>query len=121
MAVYSTSHPISAVLTDKDGYVIDSTTPIPVNPAESGAPNFATGQQAITASAAQIVAARTTRRAVLITNTHATNNLFVGSAAVTTGTGQEIPPSQSLSFPTTAAVYGIGSGNLTATFVEIWD
>jgi hypothetical protein len=116
-----TKGPLSVVITDKDGYTLDNTTPLPVNPAESGAPNFATGQQAITASAAQIVAARAIRRAVLITNTHATNNLFVGAAAVTTATGQQVPPSQSISFPTTAAVYGIGSGNLTATFVEVYD
>jgi hypothetical protein len=122
MAVFAKSgSPISACLTDINGYVIDSTSPIPVNPAESGAVNFATGQVAITGSAAHIVAARTTRRAVLVTNTHASLLLYVGSASVTTGNGQQIPPGQSLSFPTTAAVYGIGSGSLTATFVEIWD
>lgn len=116
-----TRAPVSAVLTDKDGYTLDTTTPIPVNPAESGTANFVTGQVAITASAGQIVAARALRRGVLVTNTHATNNLFVGSASVTVSNGQEVPPGQSITIPTVGAVYGVGSGSLTATFIEVYD
>lgn len=116
-----TRHPISAVLTDPEGYTLDSTTPVPVNPAESGSVNFATGQTSITASAAQIVPARTTRRAINITNTHATAILYVGVSGVLTSNGHAILASQSLSLPTTAAVYGVGSASLTATFVEVWD
>lgn len=113
--------PIAATLTDPNGYALTASTPVPVNPAESGAANFVTGQQAITASAAQIVAARATRRAVAIKNADATNILYIGAAAVTTATGHRIDPKETLTLPFIGAVYGIGSGSLTSTFVDIYD
>jgi hypothetical protein len=122
MSVFAKSgSPISAVLTDINGYVVDSTTPIPVNPAESGAVNMATGQQAITASAAQIVAARTTRRAVAIKNADAALILYVGSASVTTANGQKVGAGETIVIPFTGAIYGIGSGSLTSTFIDLYD
>jgi hypothetical protein len=114
--------PISAVLTDLDGYTISTATPLPVDPAESGTASFATGQVSIpTTPITAIVAARAARRAVLITNTHATAILYVGGAAVTSSTGQAVPAGVSLTFPTVAAVYGVASATLTASFVEVYD
>lgn len=117
-----TRSPISAVLTDDRGYVVSASTPIPVNPAESGSANFNTGQVSIiNASATLIAAANATRRAILITNTHASLLLYVGSAAVATGTGQQVPPGASIVIPIVGAIYGIGSGSLTASFIEVYD
>jgi len=113
--------PLASVLTDANGYAVDATNPIAVNPAESGAANFATGQASITGSAGQIVAARATRRAVAIKNADAANILYVGGASVTTGNGHRIDPKETLTLPVIGAVYGIGSGSLTATYVEIYD
>lgn len=118
------AHPITAVLTDERGYVIGSsgTTPIPVNPAESGAVNMATAQTTVASTATQIAAANATRRAVLITNTHATVTVYLGSAAVTTSTGQALPAGASITIPFTGAVYGIvASSTLVATSVDTYD
>jgi hypothetical protein len=113
--------PLAAVLTDTRGYTLDNTVPLPVNPAESGTANITTGQISITASAGQIVAANATRRAVAIKNSDATNILFVGSAGVTVATGHRIDPKETLVVPFVGAISGIGSGNLTATFLEVYD
>lgn len=121
MARTFTRNPLSAVLTDKDGYTLDSTTPVPVNPAESGTANYNTNQVAITGVVAQIAAANATRRAILIKNTHATNLLFVGSAAVTVLNGHQVSPGESVVLPIVGAISGIGSGSLTATYFEVYD
>lgn len=117
-----TRGPISAVLTDKDGYTLDATNPLPVNPAESGAANFATAQTSVANTATQIVAVNTTRRAVVITNPSTTVTVFIGGAAVTTSTGQELLPGNSISIPTTLAVYGIvASSTQTVSSLEVYD
>lgn len=122
MAQSYTRHPISAVLTDKEGYTLDNSTPLPVNPAESGAANFSTGHTAIIAATpTKIVDINATRRAVLITNTDTALFLYVGGATVSAATGQEVLPGQSISIPVVGALYGIGSGSLTATFLEVYD
>lgn len=120
MAVF-TRNPISAVLTDENGYKVTSATPIPVNPAESGTANFTTGQVAILVTVVQIAAANATRRAILIKNADATNILYVGSAAVTTATGHKIGAGEAAVLPIVGAIYGIGSGSLTATYFECYD
>lgn len=122
MAVFAKSgSPISACLTDINGYVIDTSSPIPVNPAESGAANMATGQQAITGSAAQIVAARSTRRAVAIKNADASLILYVGASGVLVTTGQRVDPKETVVIPFVGALYGVGSGSLTATYIDLYD
>lgn len=120
MAVF-TRAPISTVLTDENGYKVTSATPIPVNPAESGTANYTTGQVAILVTVVQIAAANATRRAILIKNADATNILYVGSASVTTGTGTRVDPKEAIVIPIVGAIYGIGSGSLTATYIEVYD
>lgn len=116
-----TRAPTSVVITDTDGRTLDSTTPLPVNPAESGTANFTTGQVAILVTVVQIAAANATRRAILIKNADAANILYVGSASVTTATGHKIGAGEAAVLPIVGAIYGIGSGNLTATFFECYD
>ena len=122
MSIFTRS-PISAVLTDENGYKIDSANPLPVNPAESGAANFATSQVSLNSSTAtQLCAVRSTRRGVLITNNDASIAIYIGGASVTTATGHYLKAGASISIPTTAAVYAIAaSGSPVASVSEIYD
>ena len=88
-----------------------------------GAANFATNQVSVTSAATAIVAARATRRAVLIIN-HGTTDVYIGGATVTTATGILLAGSEgaSISIPTTAAVYGIvASGTQAVSYIEVYD
>lgn len=79
----------------------------------------ATGQVSISNSATQIIAAGT-RQGVLITNPSTTVTVFIGGSGVTTGNGQELLPSCSLSLPVVSAVYGIvATGSQTVSYVEV--
>ena len=116
------SGPIAAALTDASGHQITSANPIPVNPAESGTANMATAQTSVASTATQIVGVRATRRAVLITNPSSTVTVYLGSASVTTSTGQALLPGNSISVPTTLAVYGIvASSTQTVSSIEVYD
>lgn len=123
MAGTYTRAPISNVLTDKDGYTIDSTNPLAVNPAESGAANFVTSQVTVSsASATQLLAARSTRRAALVTNNDSSINIYVGTATVTATTGHLIGPGLSASIPYVGAIYAIAaSGSPNASASEVYD
>lgn len=118
-----TKAPISAVLTDENGFKVSSSSPIPVNPAESGAANLATNQITVSSSVATLLlAANATRRAVLVTNNDSTINLFVGQAGVTTSTGHKLAPGATISIPYVGATYGIAaSGSPTASASEVYD
>lgn len=114
--------PAAQVITDQNGYTLSSSNPLPVNPAESGAANFAATQVSVAATATQIVASNATRRAVLITNPSSSVTVYIGGAAVTTSTGQELLPGNSLSLPVTSAVYGIvATSTQTVSAVEVYD
>lgn len=86
--------------------------------ADKGAGAIATGQVAVTNSAAvQVVAARATRRKVTIAPT--TNiTYYVGNAGVTAATGFAVISGGAVTLDTTAAVFAIGNNNGTMTFVE---
>lgn len=113
--------PNAVVITDINGYTLDSTTPVPVNPAESGTANYNTNQIAVLTSATLIAAANATRRAIMIKNTDAANKLYVGSAAVTVANGHLVDKGEIAVLPIIGAIYGIGSGALTATYIEVYD
>ena len=88
-----------------------------------GADNIATNQVSITSAATAIVAARATRRSVLIIN-HGTTDVYIGGAAVTTSTGILLAGTEgaAIGIGTTAAVYGIvASGSQTVSYIEIYD
>lgn len=116
------SGPIGACLTDPSGHAISTGNPIPVNPAESGAPNHAENQVSVAASATQIVSTRATRRGVIIKNTDASATIYLGGATVTTSTGHALAAGEAITIPTTIAVYGIvASSTATATYLEVYD
>lgn len=78
-----------------------------------------TGQVSVGSSATLIIAANT-RQGVLITNPSTTVTLYVGGSGVTTGNGQIIPPSQSITLPVVSAIYGVvATGTLTISYVEV--
>jgi hypothetical protein len=118
-----TKGPISAVLTDSRGYVLGTDTPIPVDPAESGAANYATSQVTVSSSSAtQLLSVNATRRAALVTNQDASINIFVGASNVTTSTGHRVAPGLSLTLPVTGAIYAkAASGSPTASVTEVYD
>lgn len=119
---FTGSSPLSAVLTDSRGYALSSSTPIPVNPAEAGAANYATAQINVTNAVTQIVNSRSTRRAVLIINIDATNTVYLGSASATSSTGHALPPGASIVIPITIAIWGItASSTAKVTAIEVFD
>ena len=88
-----------------------------------GADNIATNQVSITSAATAIVAARSTRRSVLIIN-HGTTDVYIGGASVTTSTGILLAGTEgaAIGIGTTAAVYGIvASGSQTVSYIEVYD
>ena len=122
MSVYTRS-PISAVLTDPIGNTVDSTNPLAVNPAESGAANFVPAQVAVSSSSATILAAvRPPRRGLLITNNDTAITIYLGGATVSTSNGHQLIAGASISIPTIVAVYAIAaSGTPTASVSEVYD
>src|SRR5208282_1152706 len=71
-----------------------------------GATSMATAQVALNAVTATLVAAaRPTRRCALVTNLDAAILIYVGNSGVTAATGQLIAAGNSLTIPTTAAIY----------------
>lgn len=120
------SGPIAAVLTDPTGHQIGTSTPLPVNPAESGAVNMsASSSSPVTvssASATLLAAARATRRAVLVTNEDAAITIRVGDATVTATTGHKLIAGASITIPFTGAVYGFAaSGSPNASVTDLYD
>lgn len=89
---------------------------------QPGAANQATGQQALTTTAAQVVAARSTRRNVLIVNTSTTITVYVGNTGVTSATGVPILPNASITIPSVTAQFAVAaSGTPTVAYFETYD
>ena len=86
-----------------------------------GSTAFANGQVSVSATSTSIVAARDTRKGVLITN-RGVVNIFVGTGTVTTVAGYVLYPNESVSIATTAAVNGIAASGTWAThYIEEYD
>lgn len=77
----------------------------------TGSNNRATSQQTSTGSAVQLVAARSTRRAVMVTNADAANSVSVGSTGVTFANGDLIPPGISKVYTCVQALFIIDNGS----------
>lgn len=94
-----------------------------VGPATNkGAPNYANNQVTAGAASAQVVAARATRRAVLIRNLDAANSAYVGGGTVTSGNGFLLKAGESISIETTAAVNAIrATADVLLAYVETFD
>jgi hypothetical protein len=71
---------------------------------------YTTAQVAITGAQAQIKAANSTRKRIMITNLSAGDWLYIGNTGVLSTTGTGIPPGGSVVLNTTAAVFGISTG-----------
>lgn len=88
---------------------------------EQGSTAIATGQDATDGTAGNIVAARDTRKRLVLVNA-GTIDVYVGPATVTTANGVKIPPGASLTLYTTAAVQGItASGTGAVHYLEEYD
>lgn len=86
----------------------------------NGSEDYATGQTALSGTAAQIVAARKNRKAVLVIN-HGSVPVFLGKVGVTAATGVRLSPQDGAGIvvPTAAALYGItGGAGTTVSFLE---
>lgn len=117
------SGPLAACLTDPTGHQISTASPLPVNPAESGAANYTTTQVALNASTATLLKAlNSTRRAILVTNNDSSITVYVGVSTVTSSTGHKLAAGASITIPTTAAVYAISaSGTPSVSITEVYD
>lgn len=92
-----------------------------------GGTAFATGHVQISSTAATLIAARETRKRVVITN-YQTVPIYVGPATVTTTNGFRLDPGASLVLNTTALIQGITAAAYTASgedtkvhYVETYD
>lgn len=79
-----------------------------------GGTAFANGHVSISNSAATLVAARETRKTLLIVN-YQTVPIYVGVATVTTSNGVRLDPGASMVFNSTALIQGITTAAYTAS------
>jgi hypothetical protein len=79
-----------------------------------------TGQAALTTSTI-IIAANTSRAAVVIANTDKTHAVYIGVTGVTNSTGHWVGPSTAVSMPVRSAIYGCSDdgSSVKVTFLEI--
>lgn len=90
---------------------------------EQGSTAIATGQVVVTTTAATFVAARDTRKRLIIRN-NSNQDIWIGPATVTTSNGFRIYVSQTLVLYTTALVQAIiASGTMTGDvdYIEEFD
>lgn len=87
---------------------------------QKGTATVANGQISVATTNTQIVAARTGRGRVTITNL-GTTDVFIGATGVTTTTGQLLAGTKgaSITLHTSAAIFGIvGTGNQSVSYIE---
>jgi len=102
---------------------IPATTSSPLTTGSVGAPNMAVAQVNVGVSATQVVAARSTRQSVTITNTNTVAVYCGPTSAVTTSNGFWIPgvTGQTQVFTTTGAVWCVtGSGTELVSVAETY-
>lgn len=90
---------------------------------EIGSSALANGQVVPTTTAGTLVAARETRKRLIIENIGSCN-VYVGIATVTTANGVLLPPGASMEFYTTAllqAIIGTGSTGANVAYWEEYD
>lgn len=119
----------AAVITDANGTLqqylrglikLWLTTAIQIKP--TGAANIATGQVAASTTAATLVAARATRRGVLIKNLDAAIKVYVGPATVTAANGMELKAGESFVVDWTGLIQVIAaSGTPAVAYLETYD
>jgi len=93
-----------------------------LNAVSRGASTLATGQVAVGTTATQIVAARTLRGSVKITNL-STVDIYIGNSGVTTTTGDLLPGTRgaSITVPVSVALFGIGAAaGASVSFMDVY-
>lgn len=104
-----------------DERTINATTVHVQRTDEIGASAIASGQAAPTSTAATLVAARETRKRLILVN-QGTVDVYVGPATVTTSNGLKIPAGAALTLYTTALIQGItSSGTGAIHYIEEYD
>ncbi len=106
-----------------DERTINSTTVHIQRTDEIGASTLANGQVVPTTTAATLVAARETRKRLIIQNIGACS-VYVGIATVTTANGLPIPPAATLTLYSTALIQSIiatGSTGANIAYIEEYD
>lgn len=91
---------------------------------EQGGTGWVTGQVAVTASAATLIAARETRKYATILN-GSNVTIFVGPATVTTANGFALAPGAALTVPSTVLIQQIAASitglSGTTYYQEVYD
>lgn len=88
----------------------------------SGASEYANGQVTAGAASGQLVAARSTRRSVLIRNLDSSNSVYIGRGTVTSSNGMLLKAGESVSIDTTAAINCIrATGDVVIAYLETYD
>lgn len=113
--------PGSGATVATDGRTIDSTSVQVQRVDEIGSSALANGQVAPTTSAATLVAARDTRKRLILENVGQVA-VWIGIATVTTANGLMLPIGASITLRTTALVQAItASGTGAIAYVEEYD
>lgn len=90
--------------------------------AQVGAANIATNQVALSVTAGTLVAARATRRSVMIKNLDPSIKVYIGPATVTVANGMELKGGESVSVDWVGLIQGIAaSGTPTVAYMETYD
>jgi hypothetical protein len=113
----------SGVNVAADERTIAATTVQVQRVADIGSTTIAQGSASVTTTSGSAVAARETRRrVVLIASTANTANIDVGASGVASGSGFPLEPGASVTLFTTAAVHAdAASGTQTLFYVEEYD
>jgi hypothetical protein len=89
---------------------------------QPGAANIANGQVTAGSASGPAVAARATRRSVLIRNTDTSNSAYVGTGAVSAANGFLLKAGESITIETTAAINCIrAAADVVLAFMEVYD
>lgn len=128
VAIFFTGFTALAADSPNDNYLFNRildklTTGVPMaGGTQPGAANQANGQQALTTSAAQVVAARATRRSVLIVNLSTTITVYVGNTGVTSSTGIPVLPGAGVTIPSTTAQFAVAASSTpSVAYLEVYD
>jgi len=115
----------STAPTATDPALVTTPSPNAASPQSIGAANIAASQATVGTSAALLVAARTgavgTGRVAVTVSNNGSAIIYIGASGVTTSTGKSIPPGNSFTLKTTAAIYAIsGTAAQAVDYVETY-
>lgn len=89
---------------------------------QRGTADHTSANVVIAAASTLLLAARSTRRYAIIKNIETTTVAYIGKSGVTTSTGMELRPGQSVVWESTAAIYAVAaSGNINIRVTEFHD